>query len=123
MHSNKLRYQYKYLGLNLSSNIVIDLIDQIPSSAHYDVSFDVLEKIRDTYKYYKKTLILESSKEKVVIYKKDLGIFFLENEKKITLYPFYNYDPLVLSNTILNLVYGFVLYQRGKMSFTLVQLS
>lgn len=114
MHSNKLRYQYKYLGLKLSSNIAINLIDQIPSSAHYDVSFDVLDKIRDTYKYHKKTLILESSKEKVVIYKKDLGIFSLNNGKKITLNPFYNYDPLALSNTILNLVYGFVLYQRGK---------
>ena len=114
MHSNKLRYQYKYLDLNLSSNIAIDLIDQISSSAHYDVSFDVLDVIRDTYKYHKKTLILESSKVKVVIYKKDLGIFSLENGKKITFNPFYDYDPLVLSNTILNLVYGFVLYQRGQ---------
>ena len=114
LHPNKLRFQYKYLDLEISSNVKLKLVNQICSSFNYDISFDVIGKIRDTYKYHKKTLILESSKEKVIIYKKDLGVFSLENGKKITLSPFSDYDPLVLSNTILNLVYGFVLYQRGQ---------
>lgn len=114
LRSDKLRYHYKYLNLELSSNVEIELVDQIPNSSSYDVTFDILDNISDTYKYPKKTLILESNKQKVVIYKKDIGIFFLENGKKITLHPFCDYDSLVLSNTILNLVYGFLLYQRGR---------
>ena len=60
----------------------------------------------------KKTLILESNKSKTIIYKKHLGIFTLIEGKKIEFSPFSEFDILSLSNALLNLVYGFILYQR-----------
>ncbi len=73
----------------------------------------MLEKTVDSYKFEKRTLILESNRSKTIIYKKNLGIFTLLKGKKIKFNPFGDFDSLSLSNTLLNLVFGFLLYQRG----------
>lgn len=108
----KNRYQYTYLSLTFSSNIKIKLLSEISSIETSDFYFDVVDDIRDTFQYNKRTLILESNKSKTVIYKKHLGIFTLRDGKKIEFSPFSEFDTLSLSNALLNLVFGFILYQR-----------
>ncbi len=108
----KKRYQYSYLSLNFSSNIQIKLLSEIDFVETCDFSFDVVDEISDIFQYNKKTLILESNKSKTIIYKKHLGIFTLIEGKKIEFSPFSEFDILSLSNALLNLVYGFILYQR-----------
>ena len=39
-------------------------------------------------------------------------MFTLSEGKAIEFSPFAKFDPLTLSNTLLNLVFGFILYQR-----------
>ena len=107
------RFHYKYLSVYLTSDTPIDLLNEINPTHSTDVSFDVLEKTIDSYKIKKRTLVLESNRSRTIIYKKNLGIFTLLRGKKIEFNPFGAIDSLSLSNTLLNLVFGFVLYQRG----------
>ncbi len=107
------RFNYTYLSLSFSSNISLDLLKESDSVGRFDFIFDVVEESKDKYKYNKATLVLESSKFKTVIYKKNLGLFTLLMGKKIEFTPFKSINSLSLSNTLLNFVYGFILYQRG----------
>ncbi len=108
----KQRFQYSYLSLNLSSNTPIELLHELNFIGDSDISFDVIDRTKDSFQYRKRTLVIESNKFKTVIYKKHLGIFILKEGKKIEFSPFAKFDSLCLSNTLLNLVFGFILYQR-----------
>ena len=110
-HKNK-RFQYNYLSFTFSSNIEIQLLNELSSNKNPEIFFDVAEEIEDSFKLNKRTLILQSNKSKTVIYKKHLGLFTLSEGKAIEFSPFAKFDPLTLSNTLLNLVFGFILYQR-----------
>jgi hypothetical protein len=109
---HKKRFQYNYLSYALSSNIEIQLLEDLSSNKNPEIFFDVTEEIEDSFKFNKRTLILQSNKSKTVIYKKNLGLFTLREGKTIEFSPFTKFGLLNLSNTLLNLVFGFVLYQR-----------
>lgn len=110
--AHKKRFQYHYLSYTLSSNIEIQLLDELSSNKNPEIFFDVAGEIEDSFKFNKRTLILQSNKSKTVIYKKHLGLFTLSEGKTIEFSPFAKFDSLTLSNTLLNLVFGFILYQR-----------
>ena len=110
--AHKKRIQYNYLSYTLSSNIEIKLLNELSSNKSTEIFFDVAGEIEDSFKFKKRTLILQSNKSKTVIYKKYLGLFTLREGKTIEFSPFAKFDSLSLSNTLLNLVFGFILYQR-----------
>ena len=107
------RFQYSYLSVSISSNVYLDFLEELRLDHSPDIFFNVVDKTKDSFQYQRKTLILESSKTKTIIYKKDLGLFTLREGKSIDFSPFTNFDSISLSNTFLNLVFGFTLYQRN----------
>ncbi len=112
VQANK-RYNYSYLAFNLSSNVEIQLLNGSISDKDPQIFLDVTDNIEDSYNFKKRSLVLESNKSKTVIYKKNIGLFTLLNGKNVELSPFTNFNSLSFSNTLLNLVFGFILYQRG----------
>ncbi len=107
------RFQYTYLSISISSNVPLDFLEELHFDHSPDIFFNVVEKIKDSFQYQRKTLVLESNRSKTVIYKKDLGLFTLRDGKNVEFRPFTKVDLFSLSATFLNLVFGFILYQRN----------